>query len=211
MLSAIAYAVAAIFTHFPSPLAFSFLRYDPKDVIILLGGFLYGPIAALSVSVVVSLIEMVTVSPEGPFGLLMNIVSTCSLVLPATIIYSKRKTLGGAAIGLAVGIVSVTGVMALFNYMIVPLYSPVPREVVAGMLLPVFVPFNLFKGITNAVLTIVLFKPLATALLKAKLIEPAIVGTRSTKIKWVFVIAGLVAITVIFLLFGEFSTPPKST
>jgi len=204
MLCAMAYAIAAVFTQFPSPFTFSFLRYDPKDVIILLGGFLYGPLPALAISITVSLLEMVTISPEGPFGLLMNVVSTCSLVLPASIIYSKIKTLGGAVTGLTIGIIFMTGMMALFNYLVVPLYTPVPRAVVAGMLLPIFVPFNLFKGTANAVITILLFKPVVTALYRAKLIQPAIVGERSTKIKWIFIIAGVAAIAAIFLLFGEF-------
>jgi len=210
MLCAAAYAVAAIFTQFPSPFAFSFLRYDPKDVIILIGGFLYGPLAAISISAVVSLLEMVTVSPEGPFGFLMNFVSTTAIVLPASLIYSKRKTLDGAIIGLTVGVLSVTAVMALFNYLIVPIYRGFPRAAVVPMLLPVFVPFNLFKGIANAVLTILLFKPITTALLKEKLIEPAIVGERSTGIKWIFIAIGLIAIIAIFVLFGEFSFPQPS-
>ena len=207
MLCAIAYAIAAVFTQFPSPFAFSFLRYDPKDVVILLGGFLYGPLAVLSVSVIVSLLEMITVSPEGPFGLLMNVVSTTSFVLPASIIYSKRKTLGGAIIGLTIGIISVTAVMVLFNYLIVPLYRGISRQIVVPMLLPIFVPFNVFKGTANAVLAMLLFKPTVTALCKADLIQPAIVGKRSTKVKWLFIAAGLVATVVLFLLYGEFSKP----
>ena len=41
----------------------AFLKYDPKDVIITFAGFLYGPFSAFVVSLVVSHIEMFTISP----------------------------------------------------------------------------------------------------------------------------------------------------
>ena len=37
-----------------------FLKYEPKDVVITIGGFLLGPLASLVISGVVSLIEMVS-------------------------------------------------------------------------------------------------------------------------------------------------------
>lgn len=54
MLSAIAYVAVALL-RFPVVL---FLSYEPKDVVIAIGGFLYGPLAALGISLVVSFIEM---------------------------------------------------------------------------------------------------------------------------------------------------------
>ena len=35
-----------------------FLSYDPKDVIVVIGGFIYGPVTALVVSVLLSLIHI---------------------------------------------------------------------------------------------------------------------------------------------------------
>jgi len=198
MIAAVAYALAYVATLFPPIVAF--LRYDPKDVVILLGGFLYGPLSAVAVSAVVSLLEMVTISPEGPIGTLMNIVSTTSFVCVASIVYQRRKTLDGAVIGLVLGVLFMTGIMTLWNYLIVPIYQGVPRHVVVGMLLPVFIPFNLIKGSINAVLTMLLFKPIVVALHKSGLIEPAIIGNRSSKIKWIFIAATLVVVTAILLL-----------
>ena len=55
--------------------------------------------------------------------------------------------------------------MLLWNYIMVPLYTPsMSREAVAGMLLPAFLPFNLLKGGINVALTLLLYKPLVRAL-----------------------------------------------
>ena len=62
-----------------------------------------------------------------------------------------------------------TAVMILWNYLITPIYQGVPRDVVASMLIPVFLPFNLVKGILNAALTMLLYKPVVESLRKAKL------------------------------------------
>ena len=56
MLSALAY-ILMYFFRIPVVM---FLKYEPKDIIILIGGFLFGPLSALAMSVVVSLVEMVT-------------------------------------------------------------------------------------------------------------------------------------------------------
>ena len=63
-----------------------------------------------------------------------------------------------------------TGVMLLWNYLITPLYLNVTREVVVGMLLPAFLPFNLIKALMNGALTMLLYKPVVMALRKARLV-----------------------------------------
>ncbi len=75
MLCAVAYVVVVV-GRVPVVL---FLKYDPKDIIITLGGLIWGPMTSLIVSVIVSLIEMVTISENGVLGCIMNIISTCSL------------------------------------------------------------------------------------------------------------------------------------
>lgn len=148
-----------------------FLKYEPKDVIITIGGFLYGPLAAALCSLVVSIIEMLTVSETGIIGCTMNFISTCAFVCPAAFIYQKRKSLSGAVIGLIVGCVGMTLIMLLWNYLITPLYMGVSRDQVAGLLLPAFLPFNLLKGTLNASFTMLLYKPLVTALRSARLLN----------------------------------------
>lgn len=141
-----------------------FLKYDPKDVIITLGGLIWGPMSACIVSVIVSFIEVFTVSETGILGCLMNIVSSCSFACTASAIYKKKHTLSGAVIGLGVGSVAMVAVMLLWNYLITPLYMGYPREAVAELLLSAFLPFNALKAGLNAAFTFLLYKPITTAL-----------------------------------------------
>lgn len=99
MLCAIAYVVMVV-GRIPVVL---FLKYDPKDVIITLGGLIWGPLTSFSVSVIVSVIEMLTVSETGILGCIMNIISTCSFACTASFIYRKKHTLLGATMGLLAG------------------------------------------------------------------------------------------------------------
>ncbi len=146
MLSALAYLIMLI-GRIPVVL---FLSYDPKDIVIATGGFLLGPLAGAGISLLVSLVEMVTVSDTGFIGFFMNVLSTCAFVLPAAWMYKRRHTLKGAAAGLAIGVACMVAVMIAWNYIITPLYMGVTREAVAELLIPAFLPFNLLEGSLNA-------------------------------------------------------------
>ena len=163
MLSAIAY-VAMVVGRVPVVL---FLKYDPKDVIITLGGLIWGPLTSCIVSVIVSVIEMLSVSETGILGCIMNIISTCSFACTAAIIYKKKHTLSGAVMGLVVGSLTMICVMLLWNYLITPLYMGYPREAVVQLLLPAFLPFNALKAGLNAGFTFLIYKPVITSLRKS--------------------------------------------
>ncbi|MDL2218618.1 ECF transporter S component [Christensenellaceae bacterium OttesenSCG-928-M15] len=201
MLTAVAYLVMVIL-RIPIVQLMPFLKYDAKDVIIVIGGFLYGPLSAAMISVVVSFLEMITVSESGVIGMIMNILSTCAFVCPAAFLYRKRQTLKSAVAGLTIGVLFMTMVMILWNYLMVPLYTPnMSREVVAGYLVPVFLPFNLLKGGLNAAITMLLYKPLVMALRKTKLV-PASEGSSGQKgsFKWgPVLISGVALITFVLL------------
>ena len=169
MLAAVAYL---IMTAVRIPVIL-FLKYEPKDVVITIGGFLLGPMACMIISAVVSLIEMVSVSDTGIIGCLMNFISTCSFACTAALIYKKRHTLGGAIGSLVAGSLVMICVMLLWNWLITPLYMGGTRESVAAMLLPVFLPFNALKAGLNSALVLVLYKPLTTALRRTGLLPQA--------------------------------------
>ncbi len=171
MLSAIAYAVMFMSKALPS--VNGFLDFDFKDVIICVGGFIYGPLAAALMSILVAFIELVTISSTGLWGFLMNCLATCAFCCTACYVYKKRHTQRGAVLGLALGVVCLVVVMLLWNFLITPIYTGYPREVVTAMLLPVFLPFNLAKGGMNMAVTLLLYKPIVTALRRAKLVPPS--------------------------------------
>ena len=101
----------------------------------------------------------------------MNVLATCAFACTASVIYKKDHTLKGAIIGLICGVLLMTGVMLLWNYLITPIYLGYPREAVVELLIPAFLPFNLLKGGINAALTLILYKHVVNTLRKAKLIE----------------------------------------
>ena len=191
MLCAIAFVAKLISNVFP--MVAGFLSFDLKDVIIAIGGFVLGPLAGALIAVIVSFIEMLTISSTGPIGFIMNILSSCSFVCVAAVIYRKDRSMKGAVTGLIAGVLCMTAVMLLWNWLVTPLYMKVPRETVAGMLLPVFMPFNLVKGGINATLSMLLYKPVVTALRKASLVPQSSAGKRTAK--W-----GALIVTVILLI-----------
>ena len=197
MLCAISFVAVLIGRLIPN--VAGFLSYDPKDAIIVIAGFIYGPLTSVVISVVVSLIEMFTISTTGVYGLIMNVFSTCAFAVPAALIYKKMHSMKGAVIGLAVGAISMTVCMLLWNYIITPFYMGVPRETVAGMLMTVFLPFNLVKGGLNAAITLLLYKPIVNALRKAHLAEPSKGNGQKGKISPGFTLFAL-AILITFVL-----------
>ena len=194
MLAAVAYLIVAV-VRIPVVL---FLKYEPKDVVITIGGFLLGPMASFMISALTSLLEMVSFSETGPIGCLMNLISTCSFACTASIIYKKNHSLKGAVTGLITGSVFMIGIMLLWNWLITPLYLGVERSAVETMLLPAFLPFNALKAGLNTALTLCLYKPLVTALRKTGLVEST--AKRGSSKIGVYIFAASLLLTCIFLL-----------
>lgn len=167
LLAAMAYLCVQFFPKIPVVL---FLEYEPKDVILALTGILLGPIEGVVSAVVVSLLEMISGSKTGLWGLLMNVLASTAFLLPAAILYRMRRTLASALIGIFMGVVISTAMMLLWNYLITPIYMGMPREAVAPLLWSAFLPFNLLKDGLNAALSMLLYVPLLPALQKARVL-----------------------------------------
>lgn len=187
-------AISIVVTYLSKMIPFAvvgFLKFDFKDVIVAMGGFMFGPLAAVAISLVSSFIEMLTFSSTGIIGFVMNVIATCAFVCPAAYIYKKFYTQKSAIVGLVAGCLAATLMMILWNYLITPLYMEIEREVVAKMLIPTFLPFNLAKTGLNAALTILLYKPVVTVLRKANLVDKPREGAASSGKKWGGILIGL--------------------
>ncbi len=195
MLSAVAY-IMVFLVRIPVVL---FLKYEPKDVIITIGAFLLGPGAAFLCSLVVSLLEMITISDTGPIGALMNLLSTCCFACTAALIYKKKHTLSGAVLGLCTGSLVMVTAMLLWNWLITPLYMGVPRQQVQALLIPAFLPFNALKAGLNTALTLALYKPLVGALRKTGLVPAASQKAVGSKLG-IYLLSGILLVTCILLL-----------
>ncbi|MBR2109536.1 MAG: ECF transporter S component [Ruminococcus sp.] len=201
MLTAIAVA-ADIFLRLPN--IGGFLTYEPKDVILTIGAFIFGPVAGLIMSLVVCTIEMVTISTTGVIGLLMNFLASGVFIGVASVIYYRKKTLSRAIIGLVAGSLSMIIIMLLWNYIMTPVFMGVPREAVLGMFLPLLIPFNAIKAGLNSALVLLLYKGVVTALRKSKLVperEESDGTNRKMNTILIIVISAIIVITLLLVLF----------
>ena len=115
-------------------------------------------------------------------------------------IYKKKHTLSGAVIALGTGWIVTVIVMLLWNYFVTPLYMGYPRETVAEMLLPVFLPFNLLKGGLNASITFLLYKPVVTALRRSGYVPAGEKGTGRKPVGLLLLAALIAATCVLWIL-----------
>lgn len=180
LFSALAYLTVFVF-RIPFIPAVGWLKFEAKDCVIALESLILGPSYGVMTSLIVSLLEMVTISDTGPIGALMNFLSTCSFVLPVGLMYKYKKSAKTAVIGLFFSVVLTTALMLMWNYFITPLYLNTPRELIVPLLLPGFLPFNLIKCTINACLTYILYKPLITVLRKSRMLPESSHKTPSTK------------------------------
>ena len=196
-------AIAYVFTLIGGLLPISvagFLKYDPKDIIVAIAGFILGTSSALAISVLTALLELVTgISTTGFYGLLMNIISTASFACIASFIYKRTKSLRGAIFGLVTATLITTCLMLLWNYFITPFYMSVPRDAIERMLPTTFLPFNLIKYGINSCLALLIYKPVVTAMRKSHIIESTSPPKARPRL-WTTIITAFVLASLIFCL-----------
>lgn len=153
--------VLVILIHFPIFPAVFFLEYDPADIPILLGTFMFGPLHGILLTIVVSVIQGLTVSSgSGLYGIIMHVIATSAYVLVSGLIYKYRHTLGGAIIALIAGMAAMVAIMIPANLVITPLFM-------GGAVIPYLgyiVAFNAVKAGLNGVVTFIVYKPLRKVL-----------------------------------------------
>lgn len=164
VVSALAYAIMVLVR---IPVG-SFLTYDPKDVLLCLSGLIIGPVGAMVSGVIVAFLEMVTVSDTGIVGAVMNAMATACFVGPACWRYKKERTKRALWVGLGLGVLVMTAWMCLWNYVITPIYLGISKEVMLPLLYGVILPFNLIKGGVNAVLVLLLYRPILQGVARYK-------------------------------------------
>ena len=201
---ALAYAVTFVFH-----LKVSFLTFDAKDAVITIAAFLFGPLSGALISLMVAIIENISIGGTGPWGLLMDFISTASFAVSAALIYKRHRTIRGAVVSLGVASVFTVGVMMLANLLITPLYmGGVDVATVRAMIPTLLLPFNVAKALLNSAVTMLLYKPVSLALRHAHLLPEKRMQTGSKSsgsfgkgtIVTVLVAAALIAISVVIFL-----------
>ncbi len=187
--------IVNLLIHFPLIPSVEFLSYDAKDVIIVIGGFIYGAGSAFIMSVITSLLEIMY-RGGNLLDVLMNVISTCTFACVAAWIYKRDHTRKGAFLGLGIGTVCSVLSMLLWNYIVTPIYFGMPREAVVSILVPGILPFNLLKCGLNTGLTLFLYKPIVGVFRRTSLVEHSSGGdhaiTKGTVLIGLFICASVI-------------------
>lgn len=198
VFGALAYALMLV-VHFKV----SFLTLDLKDTVIALAGLYFGPGAALSLAVLVPLLELISVSDTGLYGFLMNFISTATFSLTASLIYRYKRSLVGAIVGLLSAAAATVGVMMLFNLWVTPYYMGVEIETVQSMIPTLLLPFNTVKSCMNVGFVLLLYKPISGVMQRMKLMEKS---SQKQSFNWrtivVLALALLLIATSLIVVFG---------
>lgn len=194
MLCAMA-VIANFIIHFPIIPAVSFLKYDPKDIIIVIAGFIFGPLTTLIMSAITSVLEIMY-RGGTILDVLMNMISTCTFAITASYVYKRNHTKKGAIIGLTLGVIACTISMLIWNYVVDPIYFQMPRSAVIVML-PSIGLFNVIKCGLNMAVTLFLYKPIVTILRNTNLVEKN--SQTASLSRDIMVLAAFILLTAIVL------------
>ena len=182
MLSAVAFIL--MFIEFPIPMLIpSFVKMDFSDLPALLGAFALGPVYGVAISFMKNLLHIVIKGTSTAcVGELCNFMLGAVFSAVAGFIYKHRKSRKTAILGALAGAAAMAVFSVPSNYFITyPAYVEfyhMPLEAILGMyqaILPsanslikclvIFnMPFTLVKGLLDAVLCMLIYKPLSPIL-----------------------------------------------
>lgn len=180
--TAIMAAIAVIlqYVEFPVPIMPGFIKLDFSDLPALLSSFALGPWYGALVELLKNLIHLPATQSMG-VGELSNFILGALFVIPAGIIYQRKRSRKNALIGSVVGAVLMAGLSFVTNYFVVyPVYMNfMPEEAIVAAyhaILPsvtslaqalvIFnIPFTFVKGMLDVVLTFVIYKHVSPIIL----------------------------------------------
>lgn len=161
-----AIGVLLSFIEFPLIPGVTWLKYDASAMPAMVCGFAFGAGGGLAVGIAGAIIHGILMADFS--GAVMNILAVIGFVVPASLIYRQGRTFPRAIIGLIASVVCAVIMAIVGNLVITPAYLGVPMDAVIAMILPILVPFNLAKGIINAVLTLAVYKSISNLITPRK-------------------------------------------
>lgn len=178
MLAAI--AVVLMLFEIPLPFAPSFYEIDFSEVPVMIGTFAMGPLAGAAIELVKILLNFfINGTTTAGVGEVANFLIGCALVVPAGIVYRRKRTRKGAIIGMAAGTVFMTLLGCVLNaYVLLPTYAaafqlPIDSLVamgtaVNGSITDLFTfvafavaPFNILKGVLVSLIVFLIYKKIS--------------------------------------------------
>lgn len=161
-----AIGVLLSFIEFPLLPGAAWLKFDASNMPAMVAGFAYGPGAGVAVGILTAVIHGLLMADFT--GALMNVLTVTCFVLPAAIIYRRKRTYPAAIAGLALSVIAATLAAIVGNLIVTPMWLGVPFDAVVAMVLPILAPFNLLKGAINAVLTLIIYKSISNLITPKK-------------------------------------------
>lgn len=166
-----AMSLILMYIDFPVLPTFPWLRIDLSDVPALLGAFGFGPVVGVLIELLKNiLILLVKGTSTGFVGEFANFLVGAALILPAGLVYHKKKSKKTAILGMIFGAISMEIVGILANvYILLPAYgmqmdsTALMQYITAGLL-----PFNGIKAVLVSVSTYVLYKRISVAVFKVE-------------------------------------------
>ena len=171
MLSAVAFVL--MFLEFNVPFMPSFIKMDLSELPALIGAFAMGPASGVIICLIKNLLHLL-MSTTGGVGELSNFILGALFVIPAGLMYKKKKGRKSALIGSLIGAVVMAVVSVFSNYFIVyPVYTAfMPMDTIISMyqaILPsadtllkclvIFnMPFTFVKGLINVIIIFLIYK-----------------------------------------------------
>ncbi|GHU79862.1 riboflavin transporter [Clostridia bacterium] len=138
----------------------SFLKYDPADIPIFIGSMMFGPLAGVLMTVVISIVHSLFEGVSGISGLIMHIAATGVAAFVIGTLYRVKRTRVGSAVAVVCGALAMTILMIPLNLIVTPLFMGVPVSAVVNLLIPAIIPFNLLKAGINGALALALYHAL---------------------------------------------------
>lgn len=180
-------AISTILMLFEVPLPFAppFYKLDLSELPIMIGAFAFGPAAGVLIEFLKVLLNLLINGTTTVFvGELANFVVGCSLIIPASAIYTFWRKKKGAAVGMVVGTIVLTVFGTAFNAIyLLPAFSELygmPMDVLLAMgeevnpfvksgdivsfVVACVAPMNILKGTLVSVITLLVYKPLSPIL-----------------------------------------------
>jgi riboflavin transporter FmnP len=174
MMSALTYILYLPIFRIPIIL---FLQLNFSEVVIFIGGFSLGPLAAIFIGLFRFLFSLFYTSTGG-IGELADYLYSMAFVLPGVILYQRSRDKKTASIGFIIGFISQLTVTSLLNALVITdlyltLFLNLTPEAFLGyiqMVLPqvenpywslvlwMYLPFNVFKNLVIIALTLFTYK-----------------------------------------------------
>ena len=156
LLTALAYVVT--FLEFPIFPAAPFLQLDFSNVFVLLGGFLYGPLAAVIISLLKECLSLLD-SGTNFVGEIANFLINFAFYIVPTVVYRYKKGLKWVIPMLVIGtILQVAASLPVNRYINFPLFMVDGAASSFAALWWYIILFNLIKGVAVSAVTVLLYK-----------------------------------------------------